>query len=44
MQIQEVTYHAKLVAKIDDGMGYINYVFEDLEFQDYDYKYFMCII
>jgi hypothetical protein len=43
MQIQEVTYHAKLVAKIDDGMGYINYVFEDLEFQDYDYKYFMCV-
>ena len=43
MQTQEVTYHAKLVAKIDDGIGYINYVFEDLEFQDYDYKYFMCV-
>lgn len=43
MQIQEVTYHAKLVAKYSDGLGYVNYVFEDLEFQDYDYKYFMCV-
>lgn len=43
MQTQEVTYHAKLVAKMSDGLGYLNYVFEDLEFQDYDYKYFMCV-
>lgn len=37
------TYHAKLVASSSDGMGYINYVFEDLEFQNYDYKYVMCV-
>lgn len=43
MQTQEITYHAKLVAKIADGLGYTNYVFEDLEYQDYDYKYFMCV-
>jgi hypothetical protein len=43
MQAQEITYHAKLVAKHIDGLGYINYIFEDLEFQDYDYKYFMCV-
>ena len=24
-------------------MGYINYVFEDLEFKNYDYKYIMCV-
>jgi hypothetical protein len=24
-------------------MGYTNYVFEDLEFTDYDYKYIMCV-
>ena len=43
MEIQEVTYKVKLVAESSDGMGYINYVFENLEFQDYDYKYMMCI-
>lgn len=43
MEIQEVTYHVKLVAEHSDGMGYINYVFENLEFQDYDYKYMMCV-
>mgnify|MGYP003289653502 CR=1 FL=1 len=37
------TYHAKLVASNKDGMGYTNYVFEDLEFQNYDYKYVMCV-
>lgn len=43
MEIQEVTYKVKLVAESSDGMGYINYVFENLEFQDYDYKYMMCV-
>lgn len=43
MQTQEVTYHVRLAAKYDDGCGYVNYVFENLEFQDYDYKYFMCV-
>lgn len=41
--METVTYHAKLVATSNDGMGYINYVFEDLEFKDYDYKYIMCV-
>ena len=43
MQTQEITYHARLIAKSKDGLGYINYVFEDLEYQDSDYKYFMCV-
>lgn len=43
MQTQEVTYHAKLVAKITDGLGYTSYVFENLEYTDEDYKYFMCV-
>lgn len=43
MQTQEVTYHVKLIAKKSDNLGYINYVFEDLEFKDYDYKYLMCV-
>lgn len=43
MQTQEVTYHVKLVASSIDGLGYINYVFENLEFQDYDYQYIMCV-
>lgn len=41
--MQEVTYHVKLVAEHSDVMGYTNYVFENLEFQDYDYKYIMCV-
>ena len=36
--METVTYHAKLIATSNDGMGYINYVFEDLDFKDYDYK------
>lgn len=43
METQTVTYHVKFVASCTDGMGYTNYVFEDLEFQDYDYKYIMCV-
>ena len=43
MQTKEVTYHVKLAAKQVDNLGYTNYVFEDLEFQNYDYKYFMCV-
>ena len=41
--METLTYHVKLIATSNDGMGYINYVFEDLEFQDYDYKYIMCV-
>lgn len=43
METQTVTYHVRFVASCEDGMGYTNYVFEDLEFQDYDYKYIMCV-
>ena len=41
--MQEVTYHARFVAYSEDGLGYTNYVFENLEFQDYDYHYIMCV-
>lgn len=41
--METLTYHVKLIATSNDGLGYINYVFEDLEFQDYDYKYIMCV-
>lgn len=34
---------AKLVATSCDCMGYTTYVFEDLEYRDYDYKYIMCV-
>lgn len=43
MQTQTVTYHVKFLASCVDGLGYINYVFENLEFQDYDYQYLMCV-
>jgi hypothetical protein len=43
VQTQEITYRAKLVTKITDGLGYTSYVFENLEHTDEDYKYFMCV-
>lgn len=43
MQNQIITIYAKLVAKQSDGFGYTNYVFEDLEYQNYDFKYIMCV-
>lgn len=43
MEAKEVTYHAKLVAFSEDGMGYINYVFERLEYDSIDYKNIMCV-
>ena len=43
METKEITLHVKFVAECTDGMGYTNYVFEDLEYQDYDYKYIMCV-
>lgn len=36
---QTVTYHVQLKTFINNGTGYINYVFEDLEYKDYDYQY-----
>lgn len=41
--MEQITIHARLVAEQSDGMGYTNYVFEDLETTDMDYKYIMCV-
>jgi hypothetical protein len=41
--MQEITIHGKLVAKFIDLGNYITYVFENLEYQDYDDKYLMCV-
>lgn len=43
METQEITYHAKLIADQADSMGYINYVFENLESTDIDNHYIMCV-
>lgn len=43
METQEVTYHVKLVARDSDPMGYINYVFENLEYDSIDNHYIMCV-
>lgn len=43
METKEVTYHVKFVAEYEDGMGYANYVFECLEYDNLDYKYIMCV-
>lgn len=40
---QEVTYHVKFIAECYDSAGYSNYVFENLEYTDIDYKYIMCV-
>ena len=39
----QITIHAKLVAEQIDGMGYTNYVFEDLNPKDEDFRYIMCV-
>lgn len=43
METQTVTYHVQLKEQIDEGMGYISYVFENLEFRNYDYQYITAI-
>lgn len=43
MEIKEITIHAKFITYSIDNLGYINYVFEDLEFTNPDYKYIMCV-
>lgn len=43
MENQTVTYHVQLKTQIKEGPGYINYVFENLEFQDYDYRYITAV-
>ena len=41
--MQQTTLHAKLLAECMDSMGYTNYVFEDIETQEPDFKYIMCV-
>lgn len=41
--MEEITLHAKLKAVYQDIGGYITYVFENLEFKDYEYQYIMCV-
>lgn len=41
--MEQITIHAKLVAEQTDVMGYTNYVFEDIESKDNDFKYVMCV-
>jgi len=40
---KEITFRGKLVAKRTDLMGYITYVFENLEPLDSSLKYIMCV-
>ena len=40
METQTVTYHVVLQQVLKEEFGYISYVFENLEFQDYDYHFF----
>ena len=41
--MEEITLHAKLKAMYQDIGGYITYVFENLDFKDYEYQYIMCV-
>lgn len=43
MEAQEITYYVKLVAKSSDPCGYVNYVFENLEYDNIDNHYVMCV-
>ncbi len=43
METKEITYHVKLLAEFEDGMGYITYVFERFEYDNLDNKYIMCV-
>jgi hypothetical protein len=43
VETQEITYHVVLKGFINNGTGYVNYVFENLEFQDYDYHYITAV-
>lgn len=41
--MEEITLHVKLVAKAIDIGNYITYVFENLNYKDYDMQYIMCV-
>ena len=41
--MEEITYRAQLIAKNIDFEGYITYVFQNLNNQNLDDKYIMCV-
>lgn len=41
--MDEITLHVKLVAKAVDLGDYVTYVFENLDFRDYETQYIMCV-
>lgn len=41
--MEEITLHVKLNAKCIDIGGYITYVFENLNYKNYDDQYVMCV-
>lgn len=41
--MEEITLHAKLKAVYQDIGDYTTYVFENLDFKDYEYQYIMCV-
>ena len=41
--MEEITLYAKLKAVYQDIGDYITYVFENLNFKDYEYQYIMCV-
>ena len=43
METKEITLHVRFIVASDDGMGYITYVFENLEYQDWRVQYIMCV-
>lgn len=40
--MEEITFYVKLKAKCLDIGGYIIYVFENLDYKDWEYKHIMC--
>lgn len=43
METKEITYRVRLEAEDHDSMGYITYVFENLNCIDPDYQFIMCV-
>ena len=41
--MQTVTYKAKLLVQQYEPMGYITYVFENLDYENEENKYLMCV-
>ena len=41
--MEEITLHVKLVAKTIDLGDYITYVFENINYKDYESQYIMCV-